>query len=137
MMTSIPQVSRMLRTLFEEDAVELGKQAGMRQRTMSFPQLAWLLVLGWWKQPTAGPSALARFAGSLGSSLSKQAVDCHFTHRTADWLLALVQRAGEYVVCAQAISLPLLHRFPAGLLADGSAITLPLPPAPPPAASSV
>ncbi len=106
-MTSIPQVSRMLRTLFEEDAIELGKQAGMRQRTMSFTQLAWLLVLGWWKQPTAGPSALARFAGSLGSTLSKQAVDCHLTERTADWLLALLQRAVEYVVCARAISLPL------------------------------
>ena len=52
-MTSIPQVSRMLKTLFEEDAVELGKQAGLRQRKMSFTQLAWLLVLGWWKQPSA------------------------------------------------------------------------------------
>ncbi len=124
-MTSIPQVSRMLRTLFEEDAVELGKQVGMRQRTMSFTQLAWLLVLGWWKQPAAGPSALARFAGSLGSTLSKQAVDCHLTQRTADWLLALLQRAVEYVVCAQAISLPLLQRFSAVLLEDGSTISLP------------
>ncbi len=124
-MTSIPQVSRMLRTLFEEDAIELGKQAGMRQRTMSFTQLAWLLVLGWWKQPTAGPSALARFAGSLGSTLSKQAVDCHLTQRTADWLLALLQRAVEYVVCARAISLPLLQRFSAVLLEDGSSISLP------------
>ncbi len=124
-MTSIPQVSRMLRTLFEEDAVELGKQAGMRQRTISFTQLAWLLVLGWWKHPTAGPSVLARFAGSLGSTLSKQAVDCHMTQRTADWLLALLRRAVEYVVCAQAISLPLLQRFSAVLLEDGSSISLP------------
>ncbi len=44
-MTSIPQVSRILRTLFEKDALELGKQVGMRQRTMSFTQLAWLLAL--------------------------------------------------------------------------------------------
>jgi hypothetical protein len=124
-MTSIPQVSRMLRTLFEKDAVEPGKQAGMRHRTISFTQLAWLLVLGWWKQPAAGPSALARFAGSLGSSLSKQAVDCHFTHRTADWRLSLLQRAVEYVVCAQAISLPLLQRFTAVLLEDGRSISLP------------
>jgi len=124
-MTSIPQVSRMLKTLFEEDAVELGKQAGLRQRTMTFTQLAWLLVLGWWKQPSAGPSALARFAGSLGITLCKQAVDCHFTSHTADWLLALLQRAVEYVICAGSISVPLLQRFSAVLIEDGSSISLP------------
>jgi hypothetical protein len=115
----------MVKTLFETDAVELGKQAGMRQRSMTFTQLAWLLVLGWWKQPEAGPSALARFGGSLGSSLSKQAVDCHFTPLTAQWLLALLRRAVEYVVCAQTITLPLLQRFTAVLLEDGSSISLP------------
>lgn len=124
-MTSIPQVSRMLRTLFEEDAVALGKQAGLRARTMSLPQLAWLLVLGWWKQPAAGPSALARLGGSLGVTLYKQAVDCHFTQHTADWLLALLGRAVEYVVCAQAVSLLLLQRFSAVLIEDGSSISLP------------
>ena len=45
-MTSRARMSRTLTTLFEHDAVELAKQAGLRQRTMSFPQLAWLLVLG-------------------------------------------------------------------------------------------
>lgn len=124
-MTSIPQVSRMLKTLFEEDAVELGKQAGLRQRTMSFTQLAWLLVLGWWKQPSAGPSALARFAGSLDITLCKQAVDCHFSSHTADWLLALLQRGVQYVVCAASISVPLLQRFSAVLIEDGSSISLP------------
>lgn len=124
-MTSIPQVSRLLKRLFEDDAVELGKAAGLRQRTMTFTQLAWLLVLGWWKQPDAGPSALARFAGSLGLTLCKQTVDCHLTERTAEWLLALLQRGVQYVVCAQSISMPLLQRFSAVLLEDGSSISLP------------
>jgi hypothetical protein len=110
----------MLRTLFEEDAVELGKQAGLPERSMSLTQLAWLLVLGWWKQPAAGRSALARFAGSLGVSLSKQAPDSHSTPRTADWLLALLRRAVAYVVCAGAVSLPLLQQFTAVLIEDGS-----------------
>lgn len=124
-MTSIPQVSHHLRTLFEHDAVELGQQAGLRQRTMSFTQLAWLLVLGWWQQSAAGPSALARFAGSLGLTLCKQAVDCHFTERTAEWLLAVLRRAVLYVVCASAVSLPLLQQFRAVLLEDSSSISLP------------
>jgi hypothetical protein len=92
---------------------------------MTFSQLAYLLVLGWWKQPQAGPSTLARFAGSLGVPLSKQTVECHFTERTASWLLALLQRAVEWVVCAKAVSLPLLRQFRAVLLEDGSTISLP------------
>jgi len=118
-------MSRTLTTLFEQEAVELAKQAGLRQRTMRFAQLAWLLVLGWWQQPQAGPSALARFAGSLGVQLDKQSVDFHLTERTATWLLALLQRAVEWVVCAKAVSLPLLRQFSAVLLEDGSTISLP------------
>ncbi|HTK08420.1 MAG TPA: IS4 family transposase [Ktedonobacteraceae bacterium] len=124
-MTSIPQVSRILRTLFEQDAVELGRHMGLRQRRMQLSQLAWLLVLGWWKHPTAGPSTLARFAGELGVTLCKQDVDCHFTELTATWLLALLHRAVEYVVCAGPINLPLLQQFTAVLIEDGSSITLP------------
>src|SRR5437868_4896136 len=124
-MMSIARMSRTLRTVFEQDAVALARQAGLRQRTMSFSQLAFLLVLGWWQQPQAGPSALARFAGSLGCKLSKQSVDCHFSELTAQWLLALLRRAVQVVVCAQGGSLPLLQQFTAVLVEDGSTISLP------------
>ncbi len=124
-MTSIARVSRTLSTVFEHDAVELGKQYGLRQRTMTFTQLAYVLVLGWWKQPAAGPSALTRFAGSLGVRLCKQDLDCHWTERTADWLLALLRRAITLVVCANAVGLPLLQQFTAVLIEDGSSISLP------------
>ncbi len=124
-MTSIPRMSRMMKQLFEHDAVELARAAGMRQRKLSFMQLALILVLGWWKQPQAGPSALSRFAGSLGVSVEKQGLDCHFSERTANWLLALLRRAVEYVVCAHAVSLPLLQQFRAVLIEDGSSISLP------------
>ncbi len=124
-MTSIARMSRNLKQLFEHESVELARQAGLRQRKLTFQQLALILVLGWWKQPQAGPSALARFAGSLGVSIEKQVLDCHFTARTADFLLALLRRAVEYVVCANAVSLPLLQQFRAVLLEDGSSISLP------------
>lgn len=98
----------------------------MRKRSMTFTQLAYVLVLGWWQHPQAGPSALARFAGSLGLRLCKQDLDCHFTERTANWLLALLRRAVEQVVCAStAVNLPLLQQFTAVLLEDGSTISLP------------
>ena len=124
-MTSIPRMSRMMKQLFEHDSVELARAAGLRQRKLTFVQVAFILVLGWWKQPQAGPSALARFAGSLGVSIEKQGLDCHFSERTASWLLALLRRAVEYVVCANVVSLPLLQQFRAVLIEDGSSISLP------------
>jgi len=76
-------------------------------------------------KPDAGPSALTRFAGSLELDLCKQDLDAHFTQRTANWLLALLQRAVQVLVCAQAVSIPLLQQFRAVLVEDGSTITLP------------
>lgn len=124
-MASIPQVSRAMRRLFEEEAEPLARQVGLRQRTIRLALLAYLLVLGWWQHPQAGPSALARFGGSLGLKLEKQEVDCHFTERTALWLLALLRRAVQVVVCAQGVALPLLQQFTAVLVEDGSTISLP------------
>src|SRR5260370_8613277 len=92
---------------------------------MSFTELAYLLVLGWWKQTQAGPSALARFAGSLDVQIDKQTVDCHLTERTATWRLPLLQRVVAQVVCARAIALPVVQQFRAVFLEDGSTISLP------------
>ena len=124
-MSSIAQVSRALRTVFEEEAGSLARQHGLRERRIRFCELAYLLVLGWWQCPQAGPSTLARFAGSLGLTLNKQEVDCHFTEVTAQWLLALLRRAVQVLVCAKGVSLPLLQQFTAVLVEDGSTISLP------------
>lgn len=124
-MISIAHLSVVLRTLFEEEAVLLARRAGLRQRTIPFSRLAYLFVLGWWHNPSAGPSALARFAGSLGLSLCKQEVDAHFTERTASWLLALLQRAVLLLVCSQPVNLALLRQFSKVLLEDGSTVPLP------------
>jgi Transposase DDE domain len=125
-MASIAQVSRELRRLFEEEAGPLARREGLRERGMRFAQLAYLLVLGWWQQPQAGPSALARFAGSLDLTLCKQEVDAHFTEATARWLLALLRRAVCVLICArQGVKLALLQQFSAVLVEDGSTITLP------------
>ena len=124
-MLSISRVTRQLKQLFEQDAPELAKHMGMRERTMSFTQLALLLVLGWWSQPQSGPSALSRFAGSLGLTLTKQTVDCHWTPRTADWLLALLRRAVQQVVQGPSVSLAWMKPFTAVWVEDGSTICLP------------
>ncbi len=124
-MTSIPQVCQILRTLFEEEAVLLARRAGLRQRTIPLSRLIYLFVLGWWQKPSAGPSALARFAGGLDLDICKQDVDSHFTERTANWLLAVLQRAVQLLVCSQPVSLSLLRQFTKVLFEDGSTISLP------------
>jgi Transposase DDE domain len=126
-MTSIPRLSRMLRKLFFTEASELARAHGVIQRLRVFSgaSLLQLFVFGWLQDPQAGPSALARFAGGLGLQLSKQAIEERFTMQTAEWLLAVLRRGVQYLVCAQAVSIPLLQRFTAVLLEDGSTISLP------------
>jgi len=117
----------MLRQLLGVQANRLAQQAGViqRQRVFSGASLLQLLVFGWLLHPQAGPSELARFAGSLGLNASKQAVEERFTMRTADWLLAVLRGGMQFLVCAQAVSIPLLQRFSAVLVEDGSTISLP------------
>src|SRR5947199_8124019 len=126
-MTNIARLSGILRRLFFVEANQLADQAEViqRHRVFSGATLVQLLVFGWLKNPQGGPSHLARFGGSLGLKLSKQAVEERFTMRTADWLLAVLRRGVQFLVCAQAVSIPLLKRFSAVLVEDGSTISLP------------
>lgn len=126
-MPRIAHLNRTLKQVFEQDAVELARQAGMRQRTISFSHLAIVLVMGWWSQPGSGPSALARFAGSVDETLSKQAVDCHFTERTATWLLALLHCVVNQVIAcsSQQDVQSWMHPFAGVFVEDGSPISLP------------
>jgi len=114
-----------MKQLFEQEAPVLARQCGLRERSIPLCALAYLLVLGWWKAPKSGPSALARFARTLDVQVCKQDLDCRFTERTANWLLALLYRAIQLLVCAQAVDLPLLRQFRAVLVEDGSSISLP------------
>ena len=111
-MTSIPRLSGMLRKLFFVEATELAREHGVIQRIRVFTgaSLVQLFVFGWLQDPQAGPSALARFAGGLGLQLSKQAIEERFTMQTAAWLLAVLRRGVQYLVCAQTVSIPLLQR---------------------------
>jgi hypothetical protein len=98
-----------MRTLFEQEAVAAAEEYGLRERTIPLAKLLYVLVLGCWQQPSAGPSALARFAGSLGLDVCKQDLERHFTERTALWLLAVLRRAVQLLVCAKPVELALFR----------------------------
>lgn len=126
-MITVPRMASVLRKVFEQDARALAREMGViqRERKLTGATLLLLLVLGWLHQPKAGPSALARFAGTLGVTISKQGIEEHWTLTTAQWLYEVLLRAVQCLVTAQAVAIPLLQRFVGVYIEDGSSISLP------------
>ncbi len=126
-MITVPRMASLLRRVFEQDARALAREMGVikRERKVNGATLALLLVLGWLHEPEAGPSALARFAGSLGVTISKQGIEEHWTYGTAEWLYAVLLRAVQCLISAKAVTVPLLQRFAGVYIEDGSTIRLP------------
>lgn len=126
-MITVPRMANVLRRVFEQEAPSLARQMGViqRQRKVNGATLVLLLVLGWLHEPKAGPSALARFAGTLGVTISKQGIEEHWTFKTADWLYAVLLRAVHCLISAKGVAIPLLQRFRGVYIEDGSTIRLP------------
>lgn len=126
-MITLPRMAKVLRRVFEEEATDLARSMGViqRERKLSGKTLLLVLVLGWLHQPTAGSSALARFAGTLGVGISKQGLEAHWTFKTAEWLYEVLLRAIGSLLSARAVAVPLLQRFSAVVIEDGSSIVLP------------
>jgi Transposase DDE domain len=126
-MVTVPRMARVLRKVFEQDACTLARQMGVikRERKFTGAKLLLLLVLGWLHQPQAGPSALARFAGTVGITISKQGIEEHWTLSTAAWLYEVLLRAVQSLISAKGVAIPLLQRFRGVYIEDGSSIRLP------------
>src|SRR6266568_6645677 len=126
-MITVPRMARVLGQVFEKDARVLARSMGViqRERKLNGSTLLLLLVLGWLHQPKAGSSALARFAGTLGVTISKQGREEHWTYRTAEWLYEVLLRAVQSLISAKAVAVPLLQRFAGVSIADGSTIRFP------------
>src|SRR5437764_2810860 len=126
-MITVPRMASLLRRVCEEGARALARRMGVtqRERKLNGTTLVLLLVLGWLHQPKAGPSALARFAGTLGVTISKQGIEDHWTYSTAEWLYEVLLRAVQCLISAKAVALPLLQRFAGVYIEDGSTIRIP------------
>ncbi len=126
-MITVPRMARVLRKVFEQDARTLAREMGVmqRERKVNGTSLLLLLVLGWLHEPKAGSSALARFAGTWGVTISKQGIEDHWTFKTADWLYEVLLRAVQCLITAKAVAIPLLQRFRGVYIEDGSSISLP------------
>lgn len=126
-MVTVPRMASVLRQVFETDARALAHSMGViqRERNVNGATLLWLLVLGWLHHPKAGSSALARFAGTVGVTLSKQGIEAHWTFQTAEWLYEVLLRAVQCLISAKGVAIPLVQRFAGVYIEDGSSIRLP------------
>src|SRR5437763_15718414 len=106
-MITVPRMAKVLRQVFAQDAQELARSMGVIQRRRKFTgmSLALVFVLGWLHQPKAGSRALARFAGSLGVTISKQGIEEYWTYSTAESLYAVLLRAVQCLLCATAVAI--------------------------------
>jgi Transposase DDE domain len=125
-MITVPRMASVLRTVFEKEARIWAREMGViqRERKLNGTTLLLLFVLGWLHQPAAGSSALSRFAGTLGVTISKQGIEEHWTFKTADWLYQVLLRAVQCLITTQAVAIPLLQRFRGVYVEDGSSIRL-------------
>src|SRR5437016_914707 len=112
-MITVARMARVLRKVFEQDARALAREMGViqRERKVNGATLLWLLVLGWLHQPKAGPSALARFAGTVGVTISKQGIEEHWTLGTAAWLYEVLLRAVHCLLSAKGVAIPCWSGF--------------------------
>ncbi len=126
-MTTIAELAATLQTVLTSTADALARATGCVQRTskLSGATLVQTLVLGWLHQPAATLEQLCQMAARLGVGISPQGLDQRFTPQTADCLEQVLAAAVRAVVESNPVAIPLLARFPAVTVQDGSTITLP------------
>lgn len=133
-MSSIAQVSEAMEFILVQRAKALERATGFVQRSsvqLDGPVFSQTCVLTWMHNPSAGYSPLRHTAGSLGVSVSTQAVEQRFSAASARLLRALVEEAVGQVISSEAAVPELLGRFNGVYLQDGTVLSLPKSFAPP------
>jgi len=126
-MTTVPQLSQTLQTLFTSTADALARRTGFVQRRskLSGALFAQALVFGWLANAQASLENLAQTAAAVGVAISAQGLDQRCTEAAAVFLEALLGAAVQTVVAADPVAIPLLQRFSAVVVLDCSTIVLP------------
>lgn len=126
-MTTVPQLSQSLQTLFTRTADTLARQTGFVQRRskLSGALFAQALVFGWLANAQASLENLAQAAAAVGVAISAQGLDQRLGEAAAAFLEALLGAAVQTMVAAEGVAIPLLQRFSAVVLLDSASLVLP------------
>ncbi len=127
-MSTVPQISQTIEWIVQEYPRQMERKTGFVQRStarLDGPTFVQSLVFGWMARPQASYTHLRHVAGTLGASVSKQAVEQRFSQSSVELLKAVLQEAGKQVICSDGQVAPLLSRFHGVYLQDGSIVSLP------------
>jgi hypothetical protein len=126
-MTTVPQLTQTLQTLFTTTADQLARRTGFVQRRskLSGALFAQALVFGWLANAQASLENLAQAAAAVGVAISPQGLDQRCGEAAAAFLEALLGAAVQAVIAAEPVAIPLLQRFSAVVLLDCTTIVLP------------
>jgi hypothetical protein len=125
-MTTVPQLSQTLQTLFTSTADHLARRTGFVQRRskLTGALFAQALVFGWLANAQASLENLAQAAAAVGVAISAQGLDQRLGEAAAAFLEDLLGAAVQAAVAADAVAIPLLQRFSAVVLLDCSTVML-------------
>lgn len=126
-MITIPEVAEAMQRVLTTTADALARRTGFVQRESKLTGALFVqtMVLGCLRKPETKLGDLAQTAASLHLQISNQALDQRFTSAAADLLKEALNAAATTLIAAQPVAIPLLQRFGAVIIQDGSLITLP------------
>lgn len=128
-MTTIPQVAEAMQTVLTSKADRAALQTGFVQRPTRTKLTGSLfvqsLVLGWLANPEATLEQLTEIAARQEVDITPQALDQRFTPAGAACLRQVLADTLTEVVSGTPVALPILQRFTAMVVQDGTTIALP------------
>jgi DDE family transposase len=124
---TIAQVARAMQQVLTTVADGAGRRSGFiqRERKLRGSTFVQALVFGWLANPDATAEERAQAAAARGVAISAHGLDKRCTEQAADCLHQVLAAAVEQVVAADPVAVPLLRRFSAVELYDGSVVALP------------
>lgn len=126
-MTSIVTIADHLIEAMTTLAEQAARATGcvQRYRVLSGAILVQTLVFGWLAKPHASLHDLTQTAAARGVTLSPQALDQRFTPALAATLQQVLAGLIQHAVGGSAPAIPLLERFSAIVIQDGTTLSLP------------
>lgn len=126
-MSMVSQIRRALHTMFGQCAAQANEQHCVIQRVRKFDpkSFAETFILAFLQNPNASSAEIASMAATCDVPMSVQAIDKRFTHVAADFFQTVFTLSTKLVVHAEQSLAPILDRFTAVHVIDGSSISLP------------
>lgn len=127
LMTIVAEIAEAMQAVLGDWADEKAREIGFvqRQRKVSGSSFVQSLVFGWLANGASRMEELSQSSSNVGVAITRQGLEQRFTPEAAAFLEAVLQKAIEQVIAAQAAPDPLLGRFTGVYVIDTTIISLP------------